>query len=221
MLSNQNSHLQGRHRQHRRQISTPSALDAAKPPSLPPQALHRFHAHRRGQSLDQRAVQAQRSQLVQDASITNQTAPQHHFNTPNPTLVPFMPDCQVFGQDDLQALGNANYQNPQNLPYLNANFVKTDDQTRDGRPVNYQLNLIQQQQQQLHNAKLGCNNTLEAQLPDNGSWDMYNPNLASSLQQSTNQPTLDMRRHSIQSNATSSYRPQTPKKNKTRKRHTS
>ncbi|KAL4786205.1 hypothetical protein BJX76DRAFT_137310 [Aspergillus varians] len=216
MLSNPHSHLNGRHRQHRRQISTPSALDAAKPAILPPQALHRYHAHRRGQSLDQRAVQAQRPQLVQDASITNQTAPQQQsFSfSPNPNFVPLMPDCQVFGQDDLQAFSNANYQSPHGLPYLNTNLVKADDQTLDSRPVNYHLNLIQQQQQ-LHNAKLGCNNTLEGQLLDNGSWDIYKPDLASSLQQSTNATSLDMRRHSIQSNPCSSYRPHTPKKPQT------
>ncbi|KAL4918563.1 hypothetical protein BDW62DRAFT_63256 [Aspergillus aurantiobrunneus] len=216
MLSNPQSHLHGRHRQHRRQISTPSALDAAKPPSLPPQALHRYHAHRRGQSLDQRAVQAQRPQLVQDASITNQTAPQHQsvsFNT-NSTMVPLMPDCQVFGQDDLQALSNANYQNPQSVPYLNTEFVKADDQARDGRSVNYNLNLIQQQQQQLHNAKLGCNNTLDGQLLDSGSWDTYKPDLAP-LKQSTNTNSVDMRRHSTQSSTSSSYRPHTPKKTQT------
>ncbi|KAL5002409.1 hypothetical protein BDV10DRAFT_120496 [Aspergillus recurvatus] len=206
MLSNPQSTLHGRHRQHRRQISTPSALDAAKPPSLPPQALHRYHAHRRGQSLDQRAVQAQaqQPQLVQDASITNQTAP--HF-APNSTLVPLIPDCQVFGQDDMQALSHSKYQMPHGLPFLNTNFVKADDQARD-RPFNYHLNLIQQQQQQLHNAKLGCTNTHDGQLLDNGARDMYKPDLASSLQQTT----TDMRRHSVHSNSSSSYRPHTTKK---------
>ncbi|KAL4906743.1 hypothetical protein BDW74DRAFT_126819 [Aspergillus multicolor] len=198
MLSNPQSTLHGRHRQHRRQISTPSALDAAKPPSLPPQALHRYHAHRRGQSLDQRAVQAQaqRSQLVQDASITNQTAP--HF-APNLPLAPLMPDCQVFGQDDLQALSHPNY-TPQDLPYLNTNFVKADDRARDPRPVNYHLNLIQQQQQQL-NGQL-----LESQLLDSASWPA-----TSSLQQTT----VDMRRHSVHSNPSSSYRPHAPRKTTT------
>ncbi|KAL4800619.1 hypothetical protein BDV19DRAFT_375808 [Aspergillus venezuelensis] len=199
MMSNPHSHLQGRHRQHRRQISTPSALDAAKPPSLPPQALHRYHAHRRGQSLDQRAVQAQRPQLVQDASITNQTAPQQAM--PYPTTVPLMPDFQVFNQDDLQAPSNTNYQSPQSSP-LSATFVQTD-----GRPVNYHLNLIQQQQQQLHSSKLGCNTTLEGQLLDNASWDI------SSFQQTAN-TDLDMRRHSLQPNPSASYRPQTLSKNK-------
>ncbi|KAL5333860.1 hypothetical protein BJX70DRAFT_403138 [Aspergillus crustosus] len=217
MLSNPHSTLHGRHRQHRRQSSTPSALDAVKPSSLPPHAMRRFHAHRRGQSLDQRAVQAQRPQLVQDGSYTNQTAPQHQplSYTPNSTLVPMMSDCQVFGQEDLQALSNANYQSAQNIPFLNANFVKADDQTRDNRPLNYHLNLIQQQQQQLHNSGLGCNTTLEGQLLDNGSWDLYRANLPSTIQQPTSTAPLDMRRHSVQSNASRPYHPHTPRRTKT------
>ncbi|KAL3475052.1 hypothetical protein BJX99DRAFT_167728 [Aspergillus californicus] len=205
MLSNPHSTLHGRHRQHRRQISTPSALDAAKPPSLPPQALHRFHAHRRGQSLDQRAVQAQQPQFVHDASITNQIAPQqqHVSFAPTSTLVP---DCQAFGQVDLQAFND--YQN--NLSYVNPSFVKAEDQNRDNRPINYHLNLIQQQQHQLHNSKLGCNNVLEGQLLDNGAWD-----IATSHQQSANTIPIDMRRHSVHSKASSSYHPRTPTKPKT------
>ncbi|KAL4884832.1 hypothetical protein BJY04DRAFT_182146 [Aspergillus karnatakaensis] len=214
MLSNPHSSLHGRHRQHRRQISTPNALDAVKPPSLLPQAMHRYHAHRRGQSLDQRAVQAQRPQLVQDASYTNQTAPQYLLNS-NSTLVSMMPDCQVFGQEDLQALTNADYQASQNLPYLNTNFVKANDQARENRPQNYHFNLIQQQQQQLHNAKLGCTTALENQLIDNASWDMYGPELAPSIQHHSNATSIDMRRHSMQSNASSSYRQHTPRKTNT------
>ncbi|KAL4873526.1 hypothetical protein BDV12DRAFT_208494 [Aspergillus spectabilis] len=214
MLSNPHGTLHGRHRQHRRQISTPSALDAAKIPSLPPQAMHRYHAHRRGQSLDQRAVQAQRPQLVQDASYTNQTVPQYQSLTfaSKSTLVPMIPDCQVFGQEDLQALVSTT---AQNLPYLNTNFVKDNDPARDNRPLNYHLNLIQQQQQQLHNANLGCNTALEGPLLENGSWHIYRTDLASSIQHNTNTAPIDMRRHSIQSNASSSYRPHTPRNPKT------
>ncbi|KAI9371168.1 hypothetical protein BJX61DRAFT_42497 [Aspergillus egyptiacus] len=212
MLSNPHTTpLQGRHRQHRRQISTPSALDAAKPPSLPQQALHRFHAHRRGQSLDQRAVQAQRPQLVHDVSTTNPTASQYQLPSfaPNSTT-PLVPDCQTLGRDDLQALSSGTFQSPQNLPYLNTSFVKANDS-----PANYQLNLIQQQQQQqLHNVKLGCNNRLEEQLLDNGAWDMYNPDLASSFQPNASATKVDMRRYSAQSSS-SSFHPHTPTKTQT------
>ncbi|KAL4975240.1 hypothetical protein BDW66DRAFT_75205 [Aspergillus desertorum] len=210
MLSNPQSTLYGRHRQHRRQISTPSALDAAQSSSLSPQALHRYHAHRRGQSLDQRAVQAQaqQPQLARDASNTNQAVP--HF-APNSTLISLIPDCQVSDQDDMQALSHANYQTPHGLPYLNTNFVKADDQARDPRQIDYHLNLVQQQQQQQqqpHNAKLGCNKTDDCQLLDNDAWVMCKSDFASSLQETT----ADMRRHSVHSNPSRSYRPHTPKK---------
>ncbi|KAL3461256.1 hypothetical protein BJX64DRAFT_162163 [Aspergillus heterothallicus] len=209
MLSNPHSTLQGRHQRHRRQISTPSALDAAKPPCLPPQAMHRYHAHRRGQSLDQRAVQAQRPQPVQDASITNQ---QLSFS-PSSALLSGIPNCQ----SDFLSMTTSGYQNPQSMPFMNPNFVKADDQSRDNRPVNYHLNLIQQQQQQLHSAKLSCGSTLESQLFDtnNGCWDIYKSDLAPSIQHAAKTTYLDMRRHSIQSSESSSYRPNTPKKSKT------
>ncbi|KAL2794288.1 hypothetical protein BJX66DRAFT_200414 [Aspergillus keveii] len=209
MLSNPHSTLHGRHQRHRRQISTPSALDAAKPPSLPPQAMHRYHAHRRGQSLDQRAVQVQRPQPMQDASITNQ---QLSFS-PTSTLVPGFSDCQ----SDILGITTGSFQNPQSMPFMNPNFVNADDQIRDNGPVNYHLNLIQQQQQQLHNAKLVCSSTLEGPLLDsnNGCWETYHSDLAPSLQRTAKPAPLDLRRHSVHSNASSSYRLHTPKKSKT------
>ncbi|KKK15225.1 hypothetical protein P175DRAFT_0199999 [Aspergillus ochraceoroseus IBT 24754] len=226
MLANPHSAVQGRHRQHRRQISTPTALDAAKPPSLAPQALRRYHAHRRGQSLDQRAVQAQRPQPVQDGShhITNQTVLQHqpHMSfASNSAPISVTTDCHAFIQEDLQALSNSNcHGNQQHISYMNPAFVKTEDQSLDSQPVNVNinLNLIQQQQQQLHNASLECNNTLVGgQLLDNGAWDIYkHDNIAATMQHRANatSPT-NMRRQSTQSDASNSYRPHTPKKNTT------
>ncbi|KAI9798570.1 MAG: hypothetical protein M1833_004707 [Piccolia ochrophora] len=59
MLSNPNSTLHQRQRQHRRQNSTPTAFDAPKVPLLPPGILQRRGSHRRGLSLDQRQQQKQ------------------------------------------------------------------------------------------------------------------------------------------------------------------
>ncbi|KAI9680725.1 MAG: Metallothionein expression activator [Caeruleum heppii] len=59
MLSNPNSSLHQRQRQHRRQNSTPTALTAPKVPLLPATTLQRQGSHRRGQSLDQRPAQWQ------------------------------------------------------------------------------------------------------------------------------------------------------------------
>ncbi len=57
MLSTPTSSLQQRHRQHRRQNSTPTAFDAPKVPLLPATAIRRNGSHRRGLSLDQRPQQ--------------------------------------------------------------------------------------------------------------------------------------------------------------------
>ncbi|PQE20629.1 c2h2 transcription factor swi5 protein [Rutstroemia sp. NJR-2017a BBW] len=51
MLSNPTNNLQNRHRQHRRQNSTPTAFDAVKVNNLP---TVQKHGHRRGMSLDTR-----------------------------------------------------------------------------------------------------------------------------------------------------------------------
>ncbi|KAI9852308.1 MAG: hypothetical protein M1824_002029 [Vezdaea acicularis] len=64
MLSNPNSGLQQRQRQHRRQNSTPAAFDAPKVPILPAK-IQRQSSHRRGQSLDQRNIR-QRQLRPQD-----------------------------------------------------------------------------------------------------------------------------------------------------------
>ena len=62
MLSNPSSSLQQRQRQHRRQNSTPNALQAPKVPLLPVTPLQRngskSKSHRRGQSLDLRPSQS-------------------------------------------------------------------------------------------------------------------------------------------------------------------
>jgi regulatory protein SWI5 len=55
MISTATAGIQKRHRQHRRQNSTPMALEAAKAPTIPVATLYGHHLHRRGQSVDQRA----------------------------------------------------------------------------------------------------------------------------------------------------------------------
>ncbi|OJK05168.1 hypothetical protein ASPACDRAFT_56559 [Aspergillus aculeatus ATCC 16872] len=211
MLSTPHSNYQERHRQHRRQISTPSALDAVKPPTLPAQAMHRFHAHRRGQSFDARAMRVQRSQSMQDGTITtNVTVPQQHptmlapaqdhrfLQVAQPTFphhpapMPMMAECQAFSQEDLQSFAARQSQGGQsNMPYMNANFIKVESQ-----PMNMSLNLMQQQQQHLQDAKLSCQASLEGQILDNGAWDVYQQNniAAAFQQQQANAMVMDARR---------------------------
>ena len=74
-MSNPTSMLQQRQRLHRRQNSTPVALEALKVPNLP-NGLQRQNSHRRGQSLDQRSPRrVQNRQLASTVSSTNQGSP--------------------------------------------------------------------------------------------------------------------------------------------------
>lgn len=75
MLSNPSNNLQNRHRQHRRQNSTPTAFDAVKANNLQPVQRH---AHRRGMSLDTRPrPNQQQGQSVNNTNIGYQTTQQH------------------------------------------------------------------------------------------------------------------------------------------------
>ncbi|OGM41376.1 C2H2 transcription factor (Swi5) [Aspergillus bombycis] len=199
MLSNPHRNLQERHRQHRRQISTPSALDAAKVPSLPAQAMHRYHAHRRGQSLDQRSLHMQRSQTVQDGNLLNTNAAgplvmqqQHYARSTQPTPMPMMPECQTFSHEELQTQPSMGYMNPA--------YAKAETPGLESRPMSLHLNLIQQQQLQ------------QAQLMENGAWDFYpHDNLTTGLPHQANAIPADLRRLSVQSDVSPAQRPHTPK----------
>lgn len=76
------------------------------------------------------------------------------------------------------------------MPYMNANFIKVESQ-----PMNMSLNLMQQQQQ-LQDAKLSCQASLEGQILDNGAWDVYQQNniAAAFQQQQANAMVMDTRR---------------------------
>lgn len=240
MLSNPHgSHLQGRQRQHRRQISTPTALEAAKVPSLPAPALQRINAHRRGQSLDQMAfqMQPQRPPPMQDGSFpaTNKTAPQspttqrHQPQSAlrevqqqrlaqmlphNSTSVPFMADYQALSQGDL----HNSTENQANVAYMNPS-LGAYGHAMEAQPMNTNLNLMQQQQQLLLRSQTfpGGNN---AQMVDNCAWNMYQQDNLSTISQQPNTIPPDMRRVSVQSDVSpNSQRPHTPTHNDTRKAH--
>ncbi|KND93188.1 Metallothionein expression activator [Tolypocladium ophioglossoides CBS 100239] len=85
MLSNSTSSLHARQRQHRRQNSTPSALEGVKMPTLPNANHRQATGHRRGLSLDTRRQQTASPTTRQDYKVsmnTNNTGlapnPQHH-----------------------------------------------------------------------------------------------------------------------------------------------
>ncbi|GIJ87741.1 metallothionein expression activator [Aspergillus pseudoviridinutans] len=229
MLANPHSNLHERYRQHRRQISTPNALEAAKVPTLPAQALQRINAHRRGQSLDQRPLHVQRPRPMHDGavSITNATATQQaqilaggahhprfsqsaHFPQ-HSSPMPVMPECPSLTSEDLQALSNSTSNaNHPGMAYMNSSFITLGNPSLGIRPMDNNLNLMQQQQ--LQNAHVSCVNSLDGQILDNGAWSFYQQGqLPTTLRPQVNNLSADGRRQSVQSDITPSQRPHTPK----------
>ncbi|PWY92426.1 C2H2 transcription factor Swi5 [Aspergillus heteromorphus CBS 117.55] len=226
LSSTAHGNLHDRHRQHRRQISTPSALDAMKVPSLPAQAMHRYHAHRRGQSFDHRSLRVQRSQSMQDGTVypTNLPVPQQppimlgesqqqqqqylcvaQPSFPQqPSPMPMMSECQTFSPEELQPFDHRIGQDSQpNMAYINANFIKGGD-------LNMHFNLMEQQQ--LQSSKVPCNSALEGQILENAAWDMYQQhNAAATFPHQTLPIASDVRKLSVQSDASPCQQPHTPK----------
>ncbi|EAW09699.1 putative C2H2 transcription factor (Swi5) [Aspergillus clavatus NRRL 1] len=230
MFANPHSNLHERYRQHRRQISTPNVLEAVKVPTLPAQALQRIQAHRRGQSLDQRSVHAQRSRPMQDGgpSITNPAVPQQpqmvaggapHQQFPQSsqfpqqlTPMPMMPECQSFPSDELQALsGQSINVNQPDMAYMIPDFVNIGNHCVGNRPMVSNLNLIQQQQ--LHNPHIIANSALDGQILDNSAFNIYQHG----LRPQTNNLSVDTRRLSVHSDVSPSHQPHTPKQTNSRK----
>ncbi len=75
MLSNPNTNLHQRQRQHRRQNSTPTVFDAPKVPILPAKTTQRPGPHRRGLSVDHRSPQRRHIPLTPQDDITVSTNP--------------------------------------------------------------------------------------------------------------------------------------------------
>ena len=84
MLSHQHGTAQARFPTHRRQSSTPTAIEAARIPAVTALALHEFQkSHRRGQSLDQRPLHPQQFQAAPERlAPTNAAAytTSHHLH---------------------------------------------------------------------------------------------------------------------------------------------
>lgn len=84
-------------------------------------------------------------------------------------------------------------------------MVKLEGPSLDSRPMNTDFNLIQQ------HSKVSCNNPLDDQLLENGSWGFYpNDNLTAAFTNQTNAVPADMRRLSMQSDVQIPQQPRTP-----------
>jgi regulatory protein SWI5 len=229
MLANPHSNLHERYRQHRRQISTPNALEAAKVPTLPAQALQRINAHRRGQSLDQRprpmhdgavsntnATATQQSRILAGGAHHPRFSQSAHFPQRSSPM-PVMPECPSLTSEDLEALSNSTSNaNHPGMAYMNSSFITMGNPSLGNRPMDNNLNLMQQQQ--LQNAHVSCVNSLDGQILGNSAWNFYQQGqLPATLRSQVNNISADERRLSVQSDITPSQRPHTPKQANTRR----
>jgi regulatory protein SWI5 len=209
-------------RQHRRQTSTPSTLEATKVSKPPAQAVQRYHAHRRGQSLDQRPTSIQDGAFpTTNAAVQPRTflrrAQHHQFaqqgNPPashNSNPIPFTPHFQGFSQDQLKALANFNVgQGGSNINYVGPNVVFLGTQGVEGQPSNNAFDKLQQQH--VPNSNPVCDNAIDRQFLHNGPFDIYDQSNFAEFQQQANGIPGDMRRLSAQSGVSAqSQPPRTP-----------
>ncbi|OJJ51598.1 hypothetical protein ASPZODRAFT_423773 [Penicilliopsis zonata CBS 506.65] len=167
MLANPHSTLHERHRQHRRQISTPSALEAAKAPSLPGPVLQRYNAHRRGQSLDSRSLPPQLLKTVKDGALPSNTnqmlyqQPQQvlreaqqqrlkHQPVPaqmqKPSTMLYIADRQLFNGNDLRASTNHySNENDPTLACLKPKVASPNSSGSTNQPLRLALERMDQQ----------------------------------------------------------------------------
>ena len=214
VLSQSRGSAQDRHRKHRRQISTPTAIETAKSANLPAPALQQFHKHRRGQSLDQRPLRARQFQSVPDQPTpsTNITAPyttpQLQFQHLAHQIVPdystlmnlsLLATPEAFPQNDLQPIiiGNNNHNNTKDTHPLTTtitpNTVATDNGKFESEAL--QLALSRIQQQQLIESNLSYNN-IQHHLNNNTTWGLTDS--AAIQHQASNAPS-DIRSSSVES----------------------
>lgn len=220
MLSDPSSNLHTRYRQHRRQNSTPTAMDAVKAPSLSATAIHRYASHRRGLSLDQRSQGHQRYQCAEDSMSNMYQHPQHvlreaqqqRLTRPSPSYqampISSSDEYQSFSQEDLQAITNhrSNENQFSENACMSPDVFTLDFQKMGNMPLKGDFGHIQQQ----HSfAKSGMP---YGQFIDNPNW-RYFPNENMAAMPQVNGPSDHNRRMSVQSDGgPQAGRPSTPKK---------
>ncbi|THC99901.1 hypothetical protein EYZ11_000599 [Aspergillus tanneri] len=119
-----------------------------------------------------------------------------------------VPECDDLCQEDFQAL--TDHESQSSMAYGNPTLVKLDSRSLNSRAVNSHFNLIQQ------HSKASCNNPLDGQLLENGSWNIYQTEqLATALPHQANTVPADIRRLSVQSDIQLPQQPHTPKHSNT------
>jgi regulatory protein SWI5 len=224
MLASPTSTIQRRHRQHRRQNSTPLGLEAVKVPNLPAPAMQRYAMHRRGLSLDQRAANLQPSPLSlkggeatyqQPHNVLRETQQRftrqgHPYLNHSNISMSSNSEYQSFSQDGVD--GYTNLHSNENFPnnacmspeaFSGANQVSKDQHLN----LKVALERIQQQQQhELDKASMSYGAGPNHQFVGNPTWNPY-------VLERSGLPVINAnsRRMSVQSDLSQhSYRPSTP-----------
>lgn len=215
MLVSPSSGMQRHQRQHRRQNSTPVALEAAKTPLLPAAAMQRYSMHKRGMSLNQPTANMQPNPMStsqgQYTNVLRETQQQRasHFNRQSYFEEP---QHQILSNADGQRLetrGLSVYTNQysnENSPLnacMNASGLNIKNTNLKNRRLKPTIQPAQQQQQLGQETMIFAEN----QLIGDGTWNPYLVN------QSMLAQMYDLRRASVQSDISQhSYIPSTPPK---------
>ncbi|KAH8692665.1 C2H2 transcription factor Swi5 [Talaromyces proteolyticus] len=219
MLVSPSSNIQRRQRLHRRQNSIPVALEAAKFPNLPAAAMHRYSMHKRGTSLDQRAVNLQPGVVSKDGPTTSyhrhpnvlqetqqqmSRLNQPYFDQSN-IHMSSNTDCQQLGPGGLNVFTNTHSnENLVNYACMNTGGFDIELEDFKNRQTKPAIGNIRQQQQQPSKASIAFTNSLETQSMNEESWQ---------ISQSGLPQVYDLRRMSVQSDLSQhQYTPSTPPK---------
>lgn len=217
MLSHQRGSLQTRQRQHRRQLSTPTTLEAGKVPALPAPALQRFQAHRRGQSLDQRSLHARRPQpgphgpdmavphgtngavfqqpqrLMVHGTQCQQPIHDGHLSVP-PHPSPIS-EPQAFTQDDMHAITHQN--NVGNDSSINP--IGGVGNASEVQPLRLALSRVQQQQLMESTTTSPYDNDTDSRHFNSENWGSFQQGFPIAIQQQADDFPTKSRRFSVQS----------------------
>jgi hypothetical protein len=229
MLSSPSPSPQKRQRLHRRQNSTPTALEAAKGQNLPAPGMRRYAMHRRGLSLDHQSPNRQPLQTVPDGSscaATNTelyrnphelreaqrkrlTRSGHSYSDQSSTPMSSTDGCQAVCQSDMHSLTNqSSSENHPGTVCMNSDSFGTDSQGSDNLFLKEALERIQRQH--IGDLSLPCS-SLNHDLLNNTTWGLYNVEGEDTIQSFGNTHPAYSRRVSVQSSfGPQIYRPATP-----------
>ena len=228
MLSHPKGNPQRRLRQHRRQNSTPIALDTAKVPNLPTPAIRQQSIHRRGLSLDQQTSNRCPQQSVEAVTLNTKLGlcqypphglleaqqrlaqPEHLYFDQSTLSISSSPDCQFFHQGGVDNITNrsSNENTPANA-CVHSNTFSVDSQNSDSQYLTEALRRIQRQHSE--ESSVASNNSFDHPILESTAWRFHLNEDRGTIQLIAKTDLVNVRRMSVQSDLNSQiYRPSTP-----------